>query len=65
MSGNFNFAKFLCVPTRQVNFRPFKEIFNNARVNNVRRAMVCDVYFSFSKILELYQRDCTHIHNIF
>ena len=26
----------------------------NARVNTARRAMVCDVYFPFSKIVQLY-----------
>ena len=29
-------------------------VWQNARVNNVRRAIMCDVYFPFLKILELY-----------
>ena len=36
-------------------FRRFPtRVWQNARVNNVRRAMVCDVYFPFPQILWLY-----------
>ena len=31
-------------------------VWQNAHENSVRRAMVCDVYFSFSKILQFYKK---------
>ena len=37
-------------------------MWQNACVNTVKRAMVCDVYFSFSKTLLHYEMVCAHIH---
>ena len=47
---NVHFLQNLAGP-----FRRFPtSVWQNARVNIVRRAMVCHVYFPFPKILELY-----------
>ena len=40
-------------------------MWQNAHVNTVRRAMMCDVYFPFPKISLLYEKDYPHIHSIF
>ena len=36
-------------------------VWQNARVNTVRRALVCDVYFPFSKTITLIKGLCVYI----
>ena len=43
-------------------FRWFStDMWQNAHINTIRHATMCDLYFSFSKILQFYSRDCVHI----
>ena len=54
------------ITTPSGSFRRFSTCMRqNARINTVRRVMVSDVYFPFSNILYLSQRDYAHIHSIF
>lgn len=39
-------------------------IWLKARLNTVTYALMYDISFKFFKILQLYNRDCVHVHSI-
>ena len=39
-------------------------VWENARLNTVTYALMYDISFKCFKILQLYNRDCAHVHSI-